>query len=86
MTESNHPHQDPGDMSGPDDQRGRRPFWRHAHQDWRVWVGVILMLAGILYYVLSDNFAFRPRRDDIPGISSRFNPWGDFIPPGDPLA
>ena len=86
MTESNHPHQAREDMSGPDDQRGRRPYWRRAHQDWRGWVGVILMLAGILYYVMSDNFAFRPRRDDIPRISSLFNPWGDFILRGATLA
>ncbi len=27
------------------------PYWRHVHRDWRVWVGVILMLAIMLLYV-----------------------------------
>lgn len=27
------------------------PYWRHAHRDWRVWVGVTLMLAIMLFYV-----------------------------------
>jgi len=29
--------------------RGRRPF----HKDWRVWTGIVLMLAAITIYVLS---------------------------------
>ena len=28
-----------------------RPYWRRAHRDWRVWVGVTLMLAVMLFYV-----------------------------------
>jgi hypothetical protein len=24
--------------------QGRRPYWTRAHRDWRVWVGVVLML------------------------------------------
>jgi len=27
------------------------PYWRHAHRDWRVWLGVTLMLAIMLLYV-----------------------------------
>jgi len=27
------------------------PYWRHAHRDWRVWVGATLMLAIMLLYV-----------------------------------
>jgi hypothetical protein len=27
------------------------PYWIHAHRDWRVWVGVTLMLAIMLLYV-----------------------------------
>ncbi len=37
-----------------------RPYWRRAHQDWRVWVGLVFMFAAITIYVLSDNLAFLP--------------------------
>jgi hypothetical protein len=36
------------------------PYWRRMHRDWRVWVGVVLMLAAITIYVLSDDLAFLP--------------------------
>ena len=37
-----------------------RPYWTRAHRDWRVWIGVILMLIAIGYYVMSDELAFSP--------------------------
>jgi hypothetical protein len=37
-----------------------RPFWTRAHLDWRVWVAVVLMLALILVYVVTDNLSLRP--------------------------
>jgi hypothetical protein len=39
---------------------GLPPYWRRAHHDWRFWVGLILMLAAITIYVLSENLAFLP--------------------------
>ena len=38
----------------------RGHFWKHAHRDWRVWVVVVLMLAMILVYVMTDNLSLRP--------------------------
>ncbi len=38
----------------------RGHFWRHAHRDWRVWVGVLLMLALILVYVMTNSLSLRP--------------------------
>jgi hypothetical protein len=38
----------------------RRPYWKHAHRDWRVWIAVALMLASMLVYLLSDNLSLRP--------------------------
>jgi hypothetical protein len=38
----------------------RRPFWRHAHRDWRVWIVVLLMLVLVFVYVLTDNLSLRP--------------------------
>ncbi len=37
------------------------PYWRRAHQDWRFWIGMVLMLTAITIYVLSDDLAFLPR-------------------------
>lgn len=41
---------------------GRRSYWIGAKRDWRVWVGVIIMLAAIMYYVMSENFSLAPHR------------------------
>ena len=37
------------------------PYWKRMHQDLRLWVGVVLMLAAIIIYVLSEDFAWLPR-------------------------
>ena len=36
------------------------PYWKRAHHDWRVWVGLIFMFTAITIYVLSDDLAFLP--------------------------
>jgi hypothetical protein len=36
-------------------------YWKRAHHDWRVWVGLFLMFAAITIYVMSDNLSFFPR-------------------------
>jgi uncharacterized integral membrane protein len=36
------------------------PYWKRAHHDWRVWVGLFLMFAAITIYVMSDNLSFFP--------------------------
>jgi uncharacterized integral membrane protein len=38
----------------------RHHFWKHAHRDWRVWIAVMLMLALILVYVMTDSLSLRP--------------------------
>ena len=43
-----------------------KPYWKRAHQDWRMWVGVILMLAAMVVYVTSDDFAMLPADDAMP--------------------
>jgi len=42
-------------------QHDSDPYWRRAHHDWRVWVGLFFMLAAITIYVLSDDLSFFPR-------------------------
>ncbi len=36
------------------------PFWKRLHRDWRAWLAVILMLAAMLAYVMSDDEAIQP--------------------------
>jgi hypothetical protein len=36
------------------------PYWKRAHRDWRIWVGVLLMFAAMSVYVMSGNLAWRP--------------------------
>lgn len=43
-----------------DHARLPRHFLANAHKDWRVWVGAVLLLAGILIYVMTDNLSLRP--------------------------
>jgi hypothetical protein len=38
-----------------------RPYWKHAHHDWRLWIAVSLMLLAVTIYVMSDDLALRPR-------------------------
>ncbi len=39
-------------------------YWRRAHRDWKVWVGLFFMLAAITIYVMSDDLSFfgQPRQ------------------------
>ena len=42
-------------------QAGVSPaYWRRMHHDWRMWVGLVLMLAAITIYVLSEDLAWLP--------------------------
>jgi len=43
-----------------DHEHPRHHFWRHAHRDWRVWTAVVLMLALILVYVMTDCLSLQP--------------------------
>jgi hypothetical protein len=43
-----------------DHSHQRYHFLRHAHRNWRVWVGLILMLAMILVYIFTMDLSWRP--------------------------
>jgi hypothetical protein len=47
-----------------------RPYWKHAHRDWRLWVAVFLMMVAMLMYVMSDDLAWRPRGHPRPPLMS----------------
>jgi hypothetical protein len=38
-----------------------RPYWKHAHHDWRLVLAVSLMLVAVIIFVMSDDLAWRPR-------------------------
>ena len=44
-----------------DAHQDHRPYWKRAHRDWRVWLGVILMIAGMFVYVMSQDLSLRLR-------------------------
>ena len=41
-------------------QQTHSPYWRRAHRDWRIWVAVLLMIAGMIIYVMSEDLSSRP--------------------------
>jgi hypothetical protein len=56
-------HNAEGKGSNPRDHvRPHRPFWKHAHRDWRVWFVVVLMLAMIGVYVITNDLSHVPGR------------------------
>jgi hypothetical protein len=60
MSENNYGH--PGNEGSDRDRvhHDQRPYWKRAHHDWRLWVALIMMLAAITIYVLSEDLAFLP--------------------------
>ena len=43
-----------------DHEHPRHHFWKRAHTDWRVWGAVVLMVALILVYVITNSLSLRP--------------------------
>jgi hypothetical protein len=48
-----------------------RPFWTGIHHSWLFWVFVVLMFGGIVYYIMSVDFAFAPHRQMKPSGMER---------------
>jgi hypothetical protein len=62
MNKIKHSHHRHGDPDSDSIQHGfHRPYWKHAHHDWRLVVAVVLMLVAAIIYVMSDDLAWRPR-------------------------
>jgi predicted anti-sigma-YlaC factor YlaD len=64
--QDHHIHRDPESETV---QKEHRPYWRHAHHDWRFWAALTLMIAAMGIYVFSDNFAFLFRSRSQPPMS-----------------
>ena len=41
-------------------QHVHKPYWKRIHHTWSFWIFMILMFAGIMYYIMSVDFAFAP--------------------------
>jgi hypothetical protein len=41
-------------------QHHQGPAWKRLHRDWRAWVAVLLMLAAMLAYVMSNDESLQP--------------------------
>lgn len=61
MNENRKSHHLYGESDNTTAQQAHSPFWKRAHRDWRVWVAVLLMIAGMVVYVMSEDLTFRPR-------------------------
>jgi hypothetical protein len=38
----------------------RTAYWKTVHHTWWFWFGLVLMLAAMSVYILSDNLSFLP--------------------------
>lgn len=41
-------------------QHVHRFQWKEIHHSWIFWVSLLLMLAGIIYYIMSVGFVMNP--------------------------
>jgi hypothetical protein len=48
-----------------------RPYWKRAHRDWRVWIGVFVMLVAMAVFISSNYFALWPRRQPQSQLNQR---------------
>jgi len=69
MNDAGRGHHQHGDPNGGTGQPSQRPYWTRAHRDWRVRVGVVLMLAAMIIYVMSSGLAWRYRIRAQPPLS-----------------
>ena len=69
MNEIKHSEHQHGDPNGGNVHQGHRPYWTRAHRDWRVWVGVTLMLALMIVYLMTDDLAWGPHIQPQPPLA-----------------
>jgi len=48
----------------------KHSYWRRAHRDWRFWVVMLMFVAAITLYVMTDNLALVRRSQPQPAPSS----------------
>jgi hypothetical protein len=70
MNEVKHTHQQYRDPNSASVHPAHDAYWKRAHRDWRVWVGVVVMLAALTIYIMTDDLAWRPRLQPQPQTSA----------------
>jgi hypothetical protein len=70
MHEIQHSDHQHGDPNGGNVHQAHRPYWTRAHRDWRVWVGVVLMLVCMIIYLMTNDLAWGPHMQPRQPISS----------------
>ncbi|MGA9885840.1 MAG: hypothetical protein WBQ34_19150 [Candidatus Acidiferrales bacterium] len=60
MREKKHVHQRQTAVDGEHIPRDTTPYWKRAHRDWRLWVGLFCMLAAIAIYVITVDLSVVP--------------------------
>jgi len=50
-----------GESYSDNEHKMQRPYWKRAHHDWRFWIALLLMIAAMVVYVVSEDFAWLPR-------------------------
>lgn len=74
MHKSKHVHQRQTAIDGEHIPRDTTPYWKHAHRDWRLWVGLIFMFAAITIYVMTVDLSLVPgnhRRQPVPNAAAK---------------
>lgn len=61
MSDVKHVHNNHGGPPLEHSNRENPPYWTRAHKDWRMWVGLILMLAAMTIFIMSDDLALLRR-------------------------
>ncbi|QDT93674.1 hypothetical protein [Gimesia algae] len=60
MNQSKHKQDQHSDSKGNAHHQGHPSYWKGAHRDWRTYVAVILMLAGMVVYVMTMDLSEQP--------------------------
>jgi hypothetical protein len=55
-----HHHHQPTSVDGEHVRPEKTPYWKRAHRDWRLWVGLFFMFAAIAMYVMTVDLSLVP--------------------------
>jgi flagellar biosynthesis/type III secretory pathway M-ring protein FliF/YscJ len=60
MSENGHNHHRQEREEHNKNHHDHKPYWKRIHHTWSFWVFLFLMLAAMIYYILSGNLSRRP--------------------------
>lgn len=60
MNHSKHKQHQHSNSKGNTHSHGHPPYLKRAHRDWRTYVAVILMLAGMVVYLMTMDLSEQP--------------------------